>query len=271
MKPAIFTSFDSTIPFAQAITMIGEAGFEVVALGGHLQHSGYTTAASRTATRKLIEKNGMTIDSLHAPFPEGDRLFSLDETQRLESIRHCQIALDAAAELDGKIVVIHLIQPYGIPQGDVRKRMIDQGRRSVSTLVAHADARGVKLAFENGQKRAYDQVLEDLMAEFRDAHVGFCYDTGHENVQGTCFSMLERFGDRLFTMHVHDNTGSDTHMLPFEGTIDWDRFREVLHGLHYSGNLPVEASPTHSQFKDHAVFLLEARVRAERLLQKPVQ
>jgi len=59
----------------------------------------------------------MTIDSVHAPFPEGDRLFSLNETERLESIRQCQIAMDTAAELDGRILVIHLIQPYGIPAG----------------------------------------------------------------------------------------------------------------------------------------------------------
>ena len=96
MRPAICTSFDYTIPFAQAIRMIREAGFDVVSLGARPQHSGYATAAGRDAIRKLIEENAMTIDSVHAPFPEGDRLFSLDEAERLESLRQCQIALDAA-------------------------------------------------------------------------------------------------------------------------------------------------------------------------------
>ncbi len=266
MKPAIFTSFDKALPFAKVIPMISKAGFEVVALGGNIQNSGYITKEQRATTRKLLKEYGMTIDSLHAPFPEGDRLFSLNETERLESIRQCQIAIDTAAELDGKIVVIHLIQPYGIPQGKVRNKMIEQGRRSVSILAAYADARGVKLAMENGQKDEYDQVLINFLSEFNDDHVGLCYDSGHENVRGTCFTLLEQFGNRLLTVHIHDNNGTDTHVLPFEGAIDWEQFRKVFHGLRYSGNLLLEADIKNSQFKDPAVFLSQARKRAERLI-----
>jgi sugar phosphate isomerase/epimerase len=266
MKPAICTSLDYTVPFEQVIPMIREAGFEVVSVGARPQHSGYATAEGRGAIRKVIENNGMTIDSVHAPFPEGDRLFSLDEAERLESIRQCRIALDAAAELQGRIVVIHLIQPYGIPEGEVRDKMMEQGHRSVSVLAAYAAGGGVKLALENGQELSYDRVAASFLAELNDEHVGFCYDSGHENVQGTCFRMLEQFGHRLLTVHIHDNKGSDTHTLPYEGTIEWDRFRKILHGLRYCGNLLLEVDTKHSQFKDHAVFLSQARERAARLL-----
>jgi len=272
MKPAICTSFDYTMPFTLVIPMIRHAGFEVVSIGARPQHSGYATAAGRAAIRKLIEENGMTIDgSMHAPCPEGDRLFSLDETERLESIRQCQITLDAAEELDGRIVVIHLIQPYGIPHGDTRNKMIEQGRRSVSVLATYASGRGVKLALENGWERNYDQVVESFLTEFNSAHIGFCYDSGHDNIQGTCFKMLEQFGSRLLTVHIHDNKGSDTHILPYEGTIDWERFRRIFHGLNYSGNLLLETDIGNSQFKDPAIFLSEARKRAEKLLQHPVE
>jgi len=268
MKPAIFANIDPSIPFAQLIPMIREAGFEAVSFGGKPQYSGYATAAGRAAIGKLIAENGMTIDSLHAPFPEADRLFSLDDAERLESMRQVQLALDTAAELDGKIVVVHLI-PYDIPQGDVRDNMVAQGRRSVSALAAHAADRGVKLALENGQKPDYDQVVADFLAEVNDDHVGLCYDVGHEHVQGACFNILETFADRLLTVHIHDNKGRDTHTLPFEGTIDWDRFRAILHGLPYAGNLLLEVHTTHSAFKDPHTFLAEARARAERLLQPP--
>jgi L-ribulose-5-phosphate 3-epimerase len=266
MQPAIFTSFDQTIPFARAISLIAEAGFEVVAIGASAAHSGYATATGRNGIRKRLEANAMTIDSVHAPFPEGDRLFSLDDAERLESIRQCQTALEAAQDLDGHIVVIHLIQPYGIPQGEKRNRMIEQGRRSVGELAAYAAAHGVKLALENGQELAYDQVLVSLLDEFSDDHVGFCYDSGHENVQGTCFKLLEQLGHRLLTVHIHDNEGTDTHTLPYEGTIDWDRFRKVFCGLDYSGNLLLEAGVRNSEFKDPVAFLSQARQRAEALL-----
>ncbi len=266
MRPAICTSFDYAIPFEQAVPMIRDAGFEVVSIGARPEHSGYATAEGRAAIRSLIDANGMTIDSVHAPFPEGDRLFSLDEGERLESVRQCRVALDAAADLEGRVVVIHLLQPYGIPQGEERARMVAQGRRSVGALADYAAGRGVKLALENGQEEAYDQVVAAFLEEFDGDHVGFCYDSGHENVQGRCFRMLERFGHRLLAVHIHDNKGSDTHTLPGEGTIDWNRFRQVFHGLGYSGDLMLEAGMGHSQFSDPAVFLAEARERAERLL-----
>ena len=266
MRPAICTGFDYNIPFDRSVGMIRDAGFEVICIGARPEHSGYATEAGRAAIEGLLREHGLSVDSVHAPFPEGDRLFSLDERERLESIHQCEVAMDAAAQLDGRIVVIHLIQPYDIPEGDERSAMIERGRESVGVLAGQAADRGVKLALENGQRRAYDHVLVDLLTQFDGEHVGFCYDSGHENVLGTCFRLLEQFADRLLTLHLHDNHGSDTHMLPYEGTIDWERFRAILRRLEYRGNLLLEVSTGQSQFKDPAVFLSEARQRAERLL-----
>ncbi|MDD5677949.1 MAG: sugar phosphate isomerase/epimerase [Kiritimatiellae bacterium] len=271
MKPSICTSFDYKIPFAQCITMIRQAGFEAISLGARPKHSGFDTAQGRIAIRKLVEQNGLTIDSMHAPFPEGDQLFSLDAAARLESIRQCKIAIDTARDIldiNGRIVALHLI-PYGIPQGDVRNRMIAQGMESLKTLEAYAAGKEVKLALENGQKLDYDQVLESCLSAFCGSTIGFCYDSGHENVQGTCYRILEKLGRRLVAVHIHDNGGSDSHMLPYEGNMDWDKFRKIFHGLAYSGNLVLEVGIAHSQFKDPTLFLSEARRRAEKLLQRP--
>ncbi len=264
MNTAIGTGFDYAIPFERAMAMIREAGFRGVALGARPEHSGYATAAGRAAIRRFAAD--MTIDSVHAPFPEGDCLFSLDESERRESVRRCESAIEAAAELAGPIAVIHLIQPYDIPHGEVRDRMIDQGRKSVAALAARCEVQGVKLALENGQRADYDEVLAAFLKEFDVPHVGFCYDSGHEHVQGTCFRMLERFGDRLLTFHLHDNNGADIHVLPYEGTIPWDRFGTALQGLPYRGNLLLEVDIRHSQFQNPAEFLAQAKARAEALL-----
>ncbi len=269
MNPAVFTSFDPSLPFDRALRLIREAGFEIVGLGGRLQHADYTTPAGRAGIGKLLREQGLAIDSVHAPFPEGDRLFSLEEDERRESVRQVEAALVTAAELDGRIVVIHLIQPYGIPEDEVRNRMIEQGRRSVGVLAGTASRLGVVLALENGQKREYDRVLEEFLSEFDGPAVGFCYDSGHEHVQGTCFRLLEKFGRRLVTVHIHDNTGRDTHLLPREGTIDWDRFRRVFHRAGYSGNLLLESGVGRSRFKDPAAFLAEAWTQARLLCQAP--
>lgn len=268
MKAAICTSVDSSVSFPETIRLIRDAGFEVVALGARPQHSDYTTATGRKAIRKLLDENGLAVDSVHAPFPEGDRLFSLDENERNESIRQCCLAMEAAAELNGRIVVVHLIQPYDIPHGEMRDRMIEQGRRSVESLAGQAEKMRVGLALENGQREDYDQVLAGLLEEFDCPHVGFCYDSGHEHVQGACFSLLERFGHRLFTVHIHDNSGTDTHQLPYEGSIDWARFQQVFHRLPYDGNLLLEVDIANSRFKEMPAFLAEAKRCADQLLVK---
>ena len=270
MKPAICAAFDYSIPFDRAIPMIRNAGFEAVSLGASPEYSDYRTAEGIAAIQKLLVDNGMTLDSIHAPWAgDGPLLFSLDEIQRFESIRQCQLAIDAAEKLGSRIVVIHLlygVPPHGTLPGDVRDRMIEHGRGSVSVLAAHAASRGVKLALENGEDSHYDKVLVDFLTEFNDARIGFCYDSGHENVQGTCFKLLEQFGHRLLAVHIHDNNGADTHALPYEGTIDWARFREIFHGLRYDGNLHLEAVIDNSRFKDPAVFLSQAMERVMRLL-----
>lgn len=266
LKPAVCASFDASLPLVRALPMIKEAGFEVVSLTGDSRHYEYLTPAGRAAIRAAIGKHGIAVDSLHAPFPKADRLFSLYDADREESIRQCRLSLDAAAELDGRIVVVHLIQPYGIPDGTARTQMIERGRGSIGILAEHAGKKGVKLALENGQQRPYDEVLIGLLEEYRDAPVGFCYDSGHENVQGRCFALLEQFGHRLLTVHIHDNEGTDAHLLPYEGNIDWNRFRQVLAATGYAGNIHLESSTWKSRFKDPAEFLAEAMRRVRRII-----
>ncbi len=267
MQPALITSvFYDQIPFERVIPMIREAGFKVVSIGANPRHSPYDTAAARAAIRQQLNAHGMTIDSFHAPSPECNRLFSLDEAERREAVRHVRIALEAASDLEGRIVVTHLLLPYDIPHGEIRNRGIDQGRRSIATLAATAAACGVQLALENGQRADYDEVLAMLLTEFDVPQIGFCYDSGHEHVQGTCFAILRRFGGRLSTLHLHDNTGADDHRLPYDGTIDWNEFRGILQGLPYTGNLLLEVHPPDPPCKTPGEFLALAWNCAQRLL-----
>ncbi|MFH1023874.1 MAG: sugar phosphate isomerase/epimerase family protein [Planctomycetota bacterium] len=269
IRPAIFTDFAPALPPKRVIPMIRDAGFAVVSLRPKARLPDGVAAAETAAMGRLIRDNGLAVDSVHAPYPEGDRLFSRDEAERLESVRQCRFAIETAADLGGRVTVIHLLQPYGIPPGPTRDRMMAQGRRSVEALAADAAGRGISLALENGQDADYDRVLADFLTEFDGPPVGLCYDSGHENVRGACFETLERFGSRLLTVHIHDTRGTDEHRLPYEGNIDWDRFRVVFHGLRYSGNFLLESHVANSAFRDPAVFLAEARARAERLLAKP--
>lgn len=115
--------------------------------------------------------------------------------------------------------------------------MISQGMKSISALAGYVGERGVMLGLENGQAPGYDMVLEMLLEELHGSAVGFCYDSGHENVQGRCFKMLQKHAGRFNSLHIHDNTWTDARMLPYEGNIGWEEFRSIPGGLDYAGDL----------------------------------
>jgi len=270
MKLSINSDFNVAIPIDRSLAMIRNAGFEAISLGGRLVHSRYDLPKGRAEIASLLEKHGLTISWVHAPFPLGDKLFSLKDSERHESIRQCWLALDTAKELTGQIVVIHMIQPYGVPLGERRDQMISRGMESIKVLAEYASKRNVRIAFENGQRKNYDGVLEACLARFDGDQIGFCYDSGHENVQNKCFELLEKFSSRLIALHIDDNNGkSDQHKLPYEGTIDWDKFRQVIHGVDFRGDLALEVLMQNSKFKDPEVFLAEAKERGDKLLLPP--
>lgn len=266
MIPAMCAAIDYALAFPRVVTMIREAGFEVISLGGRPEHSGYDTAAGRERIRRLVGAHGLSIDSVHAPFPQGDRLCSVDEDERVEAVRQCGVAIAAAQDLASGIVVVHLNTSADAGE---RALMMDQGCRSIASLADTALSRGVRLAVENSWGEAYALVLQRIMTEFPGEPVGFCYDSGHENVNRAGFPELERYGPRLLTVHLHDNCGEDTHLLPYEGDTDWPRLMGLLRGFGYRGNLLFEATVGNSEFQDPAVFLAEARARADRLLENP--
>ena len=54
-------------------------------------------------------------------------------------------------------------------------------------------------------------------------NVSFCFDIGHAHIEGGVDAGFQLMRDRLVNMHIHDNNGEkDEHLLPHEGTIDWD-------------------------------------------------
>jgi len=110
-------------------------------------------------------------------------------------------------------------------------------------------------------------VLDRVLTEVDCEAVGFCYDSGHANVDRAGLRDLHAYGHRLLTMHLHDNSGEDSHVLPYEGDVDWPELMATLGELDYRGNLLLEVCLASSAFQDAAVFLHEAYRRARRLLE----
>ncbi|HRU07397.1 MAG TPA: TIM barrel protein, partial [Candidatus Brocadiia bacterium] len=165
--------------------------------------------------------------------------------------------------VDAGDVVVHLARP--LPDPAEQERALAKGFESVRALADYAAERGVLLALENGMG-TYNQTLFRFMDAFAAEPVVFCYDSGHENVDRSGTRVIEKYGARLRIVHLHDNTGSDIHALPFEGDTDWPRLMGVLGALGYANAALLECCTRDSQFKEMAAFLAEAMKRAQRLI-----
>ena len=118
-------------------------------------------------------------------------------------------------------------------------------RESLERIVDEAAPLGVKAAVENLEcgalGRSADE-LEAVLEGFDAAHTGVCLDTGHAFLQPAQGAQLVRqIAPRVITTHFHDNNGKrDEHLLPGEGSVDWDGVLEALNTDVYCGPIIFE-------------------------------
>ena len=60
-------------------------------------------------------------------------------------------------------------------------------------------------------------------------NIGVCYDCGHDHCHFKDAFNFDKFKDKIFCIHIHDNYGKiDDHLIPGDGTVNYDY---VLDGL----------------------------------------
>ena len=99
--------------------------------------------------------------------------------------------------------------------------------------------------FEAGLSGGLESAKQrDALAE--KLGVGICFDVGHANVSGFKISeQMEILKGRIDVLHIHDNLGKgqkDAHMLPFDGSVDWEDVALGMAKSEFSGLLDVEVT-----------------------------
>jgi len=80
-----------------------------------------------------------------------------------------------------------------------------------------------------------------VLDNIKDDNVGICFDAGHYHVHFDDEFNFELFKNRIFAVHLHDNDKSDDlHLLPFDGTIDWEYVINKLKDCNYNGPITME-------------------------------
>ena len=161
---------------------------------------------------------------------------------------------------------MHLGRPAAeAPDGDNSRAAAIRSLRELHPLAGPLD---VQLALEVipnelSRPEALVQLLEDEL-EMPDA--GVCFDFGHAHLGGDIIDAVETTSGHLVTTHVHDNGGRhDDHLVPFEGTIDWEATLTAVQKVGYDGTYMLELT-NRSTPRETLERAQRARARFEKIL-----
>jgi sugar phosphate isomerase/epimerase len=135
-------------------------------------------------------------------------------------------ALEVAERLPFRHMVLHL----GMPGASYDPRKVDAAQASLEELRGFARPLGVDILLENiPNELSTPQRLREFIEATGFSELRVCFDTGHAHLGGGVEADFEALRDLVVSTHVHDNDGrDDTHLFPFEGSIQWEEAVRVL-------------------------------------------
>ena len=166
----------------------------------------------------------------------------------IENIEYGKRAILATHYLGGENIVVHPVMPYGWEKEADPEWTIGLNRDFFKTLCEYAMQFNINLCMENMPCKVHSlsriPAIYEFVKELNLPNLYICIDTGHCAVCGDDpGEMVKLCGDKLKTLHVHDNDGKmDLHSLPYTGVINWASFRDALQEIKYDGVLSLETS-----------------------------
>lgn len=234
--------------------------------------------------REWMEEYGLKSKALHATKGSArdvnvrQRHYRKDYTSDWEYNRKAGVELvknrvDLAEALGASEIVLHLYVPHVTigEKPEVKEDFYACVRKSLSELMPYCLQKGVRICLENLFDMPGEVMLEAwdrLFGEFPPEFLGLCYDTGHANMiwGNQSPDVLRRYGDRLYAVHLHDNDGdADSHRIPGDGTIEWERVTEVLADSAYEGPLVLELTCPHKDLRGYLQEAFKAGCHLDRL------
>lgn len=247
----IYDCFGYDVSFGERYRLIKDAGFDCVMLWWSDR---FGRGAGYREDVKLARNAGLTVENIHAPVHEQEYLSKDDADGESVYQSYLQCVQDCG-EYGIPTVVIHL------PSDDNPINKL--GLKRIEEIVRQAESRGVKIAFENLENI---RNLELVLETFRSPNAGFCYDSCHHANYAPRCGLLEKYGDRLAALHLHDNGGKNNqHKLPFDGNVNWETVIKKITLTGYKGATSLE--PMSWDYEDISIreFLERAFRKAQKL------
>ncbi|MGH9684234.1 MAG: sugar phosphate isomerase/epimerase family protein [Candidatus Acidiferrales bacterium] len=202
------------------------------------EHFNYRSQESVKELASTLREHGIEVHSLHSP-TERDAAagrdsgvpISISDTERIrriDAMDEIKRALEAAERIPFRFLVQHI--GSGRQVADPRK--LDAAFNSLEHLAIFAKGRGVAIALENTPDELGSPAsLRQFIRETHLHDLKLCFDTGHAHMEGGIETGFDAMRDHVASMHIHDNHGEkDEHLLPHEGSINWDVAFDALGG-----------------------------------------
>lgn len=213
----------------QTIEEIKNAGFD----GVFLQWYNNEQQVSQQMQLKTAQNLNLTVPFVHLGYKTINTIWDSENHEGENLVQSYINDLDVCKQNGINMVVMHLTSKTTAPAPN------QTGIKRFEKIIRHAEKIGVKIAFENTKIWGY---LEYLFSNIASDNIGICFDVGHCHAHFDDKFSWEMFKNKIFAVHLHDNDKSeDQHLLPFEGTINWEEMINNLKNANYSGPIILES------------------------------
>lgn len=230
----VITSNDENKDATNIIKAIAEAGFD----GVFLQWYNKDLPLKQQQQLELCRELGLDIEFVHLGY-KGINNIWLEGEEGDALVDYYKKDLDACAKNRIKLVVMHITSKMIAPEPSV------VGLKRLKEIADYAMALGIRIAFENTKLKGY---LEYLFDNVDNENIGICLDVGHSHCHFGDEFNFERFKNKIWAVHLHDNHGMiedislrDEHLLPFDGNVDWEFYAKKLAESGYVGSVTLES------------------------------
>ena len=255
MKLAFSTNAYTRFPLLDALRGIKDAGFSGVEILADVPHA-YPPQITPELTATVVAalaKTGLAVSNVncncsfgywrHAP-PEPyfePSLISPNANHRADRSAMIVKTLEFARHIGAQNISITSGRTLG---GMPPKKAAKQFAESIRPILDRADALEINIGIEcePGLFLEYIAELREWIDRLGHPRFGANLDIGHSVVIGESIAeVVAMLKGRIWNMHVEDLPGrKHYHMIPGEGTLDWDTLKSSLAQIQYDRFLTVE-------------------------------
>jgi sugar phosphate isomerase/epimerase len=233
---------------------IAAHGFDALELVALRSHFDYTDPAAVALLAEWLDDTRLALSGVQVPPGDGlvdgrwvglRSIASRHAADRARAVQESAAVAAVAAVLPFDTLTVRV----GVP-GDLKAAADDDAgaaHDAVEKLSHTAAARGLQLALEvQTNALSTPDALVAMIEGAQDwPRPGICLDTGSARLLGDPIEAIEAASGHIVATHVHDTDGRrNTHLVPYDGAIDWDAALLAFQKVGYTGPWTFALAPT---------------------------